>query len=214
MEDKTCYCFLDTNTFLHYQTITDINWTEELGVNQIVLVVCPTVIRELNNKKDSDNRDKIRERARNAISKIREIKSGTKIVRPDVELLLLADEPTVDWQKEGLDEKIEDDRIIASIICEQRKNPTLKDNSVIVSSDLGLEIKADRKDIKLHLLSEKYLLPDIKSPEEEELNELRKEIALLKNSLPKLDLSLLIGEKLSKFGHFSLQKYNPLSPMQ
>lgn len=51
MDKKKTYCLIDTNTFLHYQLFCDINWFNELNAENITLIICTTVLRELDQKK-------------------------------------------------------------------------------------------------------------------------------------------------------------------
>jgi hypothetical protein len=208
MSEKVCYCFLDTNIFLHYQTFTEINWTEELNADRVILVICWTVIHELDKKKNIYESSKIRERAKRAQSLLEEIGFGNKQIRPNVELSLIEDKTNFNWQSNNSDSKVDDDNIIATILCSQE----CKENIVLVTHDFSFRFKAKLRGIRCHVLSKKYLLPDIKTPEEEELEKLRRENALLKNSLPSLDLKLLLDDGTnSSHKGFLLKKYNPVS---
>ena len=69
---STLYLFADTNLFLHYKALNEIDWSVYSDFDQIEIVVCRTVQREIDRLKDG--RDGRRsQRARKAASTIREI---------------------------------------------------------------------------------------------------------------------------------------------
>ncbi|MFC1712714.1 PIN domain-containing protein [Candidatus Poribacteria bacterium] len=202
--ENVCYCFIDTNIFLQYRSFTEIDWAKELEADRVVLVVCSTVLGELDEKKapTSDNR-RTRQRARDAAAKLADIDEKNQDVRANVDLLLIAKEPRIDWESEGLSSDVKDDRIIATILCE-REN---MENLVIVTFDSAMRFKAKARDIRYHTISDEYLLEPSKSPEEKELEELRKLVA----RIPKLSLKLAGEEELRDFAEFSLLEYSPIS---
>jgi len=69
MNKYDSYCFIDTNTFLHYRMFTEIEWSKLINSNSVLLIVCPDVLRELDQKKFSENDINIRNMARKVISK-------------------------------------------------------------------------------------------------------------------------------------------------
>lgn len=201
--ENVCYCFIDTNVFIQYQSFTEIDWVKELEADRVVLVVCSTVLGELDDKKapTSDNR-RTRQRARDAVSKLLNIDEKNQKVRPNVDLLLITKEPRIDWESEGLSSDVKDDRIIATILCERENMKNL----VIVTFDSAMRFKAKAKDIRCHTISDEYLLAPTKSPEEKELEELRKLVA----RIPKLSLKLAGEEEPRDFAKFSLLEYCPI----
>jgi hypothetical protein len=64
------FAFLDTNTFLHYRAIEEIDWLSILATGHVTLVIAPIVIRELNKHKDYSKSAKARERASAALIKL------------------------------------------------------------------------------------------------------------------------------------------------
>lgn len=61
------FVFPDTNTFLHYQNIDQIDWPDVLGCDEVTIVITRIVIRELNRHKDGPTSPKIRERSAAAL---------------------------------------------------------------------------------------------------------------------------------------------------
>jgi rRNA-processing protein FCF1 len=205
MGNDVCHCYLDTNTFLHYQLFTEVDWCEELKSSCVVLIVCSAVLSELDKKKFSDSDSRIRNRAKKVISKLSEIASQNE-VRTNVQLLFLTNEPKIQWEHEGLDPGIIDDRIIGTILSEEGT----KRGAVLMTADLGLRLKAQARGIQCHTLSEQMMLPT-KTPEEEEIGKLRERLQRFEHRLPKLSLKLLSQGKIADFAEFSLKKLAPLT---
>ena len=209
MVEETLYCYVDTNTFLHFQFFTEVNWCHELQMERVVLVVCPAVLNELDEQKFSDDA-KVRERAKKVISRLAELADAGQHaeIRKGVEILFVTKEPDVDWDAKGLSRVILDDRIIAAILSEE----STKDNSLLLTADLGLRLKAQSKNISCRSLPESLRLSQKKSPEEEELKRLRERLSRLENRLPALTLKLASEENESRdFLRFPLRKVPPLT---
>ena len=209
MPSEVWYCYIDTNTFLHYQMFTDIDWCDELGTSDVVLVVCPAVVRELDKKKlDPDS--KIREQARRVISKLSKIGKPNEEcqIKPRVQLLLLSREPKIDWGLEGLGLDILDDRIIASILMEKDAQGIV----LVITGDLGLRLKAQAKGIPWRTLPDSLLLSITKSPLELENTRLKERLSRLENRLPELRLFLQSDANNETLARFTLKKPPPITP--
>jgi len=62
--------FVDTNLFLHFPTLDQIDWLDLLRCDYVVIIVTATVIRELNRHKDAPVSFKLRERAASSLKKL------------------------------------------------------------------------------------------------------------------------------------------------
>ena len=197
MNKYDSYCFIDTNSFLHYKMFTDINWSKITNSTSVLLIVCPAVSSELDKKKHSDNDINIRNRAQRVISKMSKMATSNLIykIEKNLDLLFISREPSIDWEKEGLSAKIPDDRIIASIL--EQKN--YFNNIILISSDLGLKLKARNKEIKCISLPDEYLLKIKKDKRQKEIEKLRNKIAFLENRLPILKLKILADNEPADF---------------
>jgi len=105
--------------------------------------------------------------------------------------MFIPSEPSVDWEKEGLSSQIPDDRIIASIL-EQNK---YFHNIILITSDLGLKLKASNKGIKCMSLPFEYRIKIKKDKKQEEIEKLRNRITFLENKLPITKLKILTDNK-------------------
>jgi len=197
MNKYDSYCFIDTNSFLHYRMFTDINWSKITNSTSVLLIVCSAVSSELDKKKHSDNDINIRNRAQRVISEMSKMATSNLIykIEKNLDLLFISREPSIDWEKEGLSAKIPDDRIIASIL--EQKN--YFNNIILISSDLGLKLKARNKEIKCISLPDEYLLKIKKDKRQKEIEKLRNKIAFLENRLPILKLKILADNEPADF---------------
>ena len=55
--------FPDTNVFLHFRPLSEIDWPGVCDAEEVILFVPPVILRELNHLKDLHNTPKIRSRA-------------------------------------------------------------------------------------------------------------------------------------------------------
>ena len=163
---------LDTQIFLHYKLFTDCDWKSILGEDRLILLIPPTVLSELDKKK-YDQRDYIRNRARDVISRFREIRRGEKVqCGISVEFFpKLGDD--VDWTALGLNNSNKDHRIIAEIL---RIKTQFKDENIcIVTADMNMELQAENFNIKVICPPDGWLLK-IKDPRDKRISELEKTI--------------------------------------
>jgi len=208
MKKYDCYCFIDTNTFLHYIMFTELNWNILTKSKSVLLIVCSDVLRELEKKKNLDPDINIRNRARKVISKMAEIGSKSSFckIKNDIDLMFIPDEPSVDWINQGLNEKIVDDRIIASILTNSHLS-----NPILITSDFGLKLKARNKDIKCISVPEEHRIKIIKDNKNDEIVKLRNRVNFLENRQPITKLKILSKNKHVDFIDITLNKITATS---
>jgi len=168
-EPKIHFCYLDTNSLLHYKYFLDIDWCKALKLKKITLIICRPVLNELDKKKYNHPNKKIRERARKITIKINSFLSEGlhATLRKNVEVELLDKKLKVDWEKEGLDQSNLDDQIIAFILDDKRKNKKL------ISSDAGFQLKTKCLRIDSIALPDSYR-QELKDERDKLIKELRK----------------------------------------
>ena len=161
---------LDTQIFLHYNSFVDCDWKSIIGEDSLTLVVPQTVLSELDEKK-YDQRDHIRKRAREVISKFRYIKNGGKVpCGINVEFMRNLNDD-VDLTKLGLNNSNKDHQIIGEIL--RIKNQFNDDDICLVTADMNMELQAENYNIKVILPPDEWLLV-IKDPRDEKLARLEK----------------------------------------
>jgi rRNA-processing protein FCF1 len=183
---------------------TDINWNKIINSSSVLLIVCPAVLRELDQKKFSEYDINIRNRSQQVISKMSKMVTSNKIhkIKKNLDLMFISSEPSIDWEKEGLSSQIPDDRIIASIL-EQKNNFK---NIILVSSDIGLTLKVSNKGIKCISLPDEYRLNIKKDKKQKEIEKLRDKITVLENRLPVLKLKILADNEPADFIKITLDQ--------
>ncbi|HZZ45187.1 MAG TPA: PIN domain-containing protein [Tepidisphaeraceae bacterium] len=168
--------FLDTNMLLHYPAIDKIEWLNQFSVNQIELVLCLTVIDELDKYK---NDLRLGERASDVIARTR--RGVDTEVRSNVRLLVYIDE---DSEFEGIGDR----RILKSILKYKQKYPGKAVK--MLTEDRGMELRCEAAGIDTISLPSHLRLAQPQDAERKEINSLRRENELLRNQRPKLAVSL------------------------
>lgn len=181
------YCFLDTNIFLEFKPITEINWLKELDASKVCLIVTSVVVQELDNHK-SGNNSRLKKKARKWTAFLEKLDVGSdNAIRQNVTLRLDLSEPNVDtFADYNLSASVADDRLLAKIIEFAKRNEA--HNVVVVSDDSAVHLKARGQNLSDSKLSEENRLEHESDPIKKELNELRIENARLRNTQPKLQL--------------------------
>jgi len=185
---NTKYAFLDTNIFLHFVGVDQIDWLHELSCDHVVLVVAPIIIQQLNEKKDSPGSRKLRDRAGSALKKLdlySEQEPPIKI-REGVELRFRPNEPLIDFATHRLSSVVSDDRVVASIL--EFKGETPGSAIVLVTGDVGLKLKAGNQNIQTVKISGRFKLPEEVDDSQKRIRELEEQVLQLESRIPRMKL--------------------------
>ncbi len=191
IEDNITYCFLDTNVFLHFQLFDTVDWLNVLDAQNVFLMLTTTVIEELDNHKDDHKNPGRKKRAREILSRLKEVLPRTNagnpvVLKQSVTLLEVLDEPIVNWEELRLDRHKADDYIIASIISFSELHPSA--DIRFVTEDFPAQRKALRRNIKVVDPENKIARLEDFSLEAAEQRRKDRELQELKNRLPKLEI--------------------------
>lgn len=184
---------LDTNIYLHYKLFTERDWKTLLGGEDLTLVVPPTVIKELDEKKYTASNTRLKRKAQKIISKFKEISegesvpNGIQIVFPDYSI------EDVNWGTLGLNSSNADDRIIAA--TRALKEKSAGDKVLIVTADFGMELKAKNHGIKFVSPPEDWKI-ETNDSRDKEIAELQAKLQKYQNALPDVQLLLSTGDNL------------------
>ena len=181
----TVYLFADTNLFLHYKDLDQIDWSVLGTFEHIEVVVCTTVQSELDALKDGP-RGRRSERARRTANKLVEItQHGPQVLRkagPRVTLnLYLPRLPKPDLA-EQLDYTRNDDRIIGFFARFIDDNPCA--DARLITRDSGIIIMAGQMGMRCVTSPEAWQLPPESDPRDSQIKELRQEIQELRAHEP------------------------------
>lgn len=147
--------FPDTNVFLHFPPIHEIDWCSVCDAKSVRLVVCLTVIHELDEKK-SDHR--LSSRAERAIKEIREaVKSGGGL-RSGVTINIFNREIRASDFPDSLSPDSADDRIVH--LAKLFREETPGSEVAIVTGDFGMELRAQAGGITAIELDSSLRLPN------------------------------------------------------
>jgi hypothetical protein len=203
--------FLDTMVFLHYQSFDQINWLEIAGTDEVTIVIPPVTIRELNEKKDTQQMSRVRKRAGAVIRQLHRLfESGQPAqLQRGIYVYFEDRDPSIDFTAHSLNAGIQDDILMASIIMHKEENPDV--DVILVTSDYGLTLvaKAGRQGIATVMLPDNLRIPSTPDPEQARIRELEKEVLELKSKIPQLSL---IFEDGSQYGKFSLPRPVDFAP--
>jgi hypothetical protein len=203
--------FPDTNTFLHYRALDQVDWLSILGADAAVIVIAPVVIRELNRTKDFPTSTKSRERARTSLRSLSTWSEQPSpiFIRPSVELKLLANEPLIDFRANNLSRDVSDDHLIASIL--EYKLLAADQICHLITADLGLKLKAKTRGFSVLQLSDELKLPDESLESEKRIKDLESQIRKLQNRIPLLKLLFEDGQSHVSFELKTPEELNPQS---
>jgi len=211
--DETKYLFIDTNVALHYARADKIVWSEVTDHSSNVIIVAPVVLRELDEKKYNAKTIKLQKRAKEYVRWLGSISNDFNLIdiRPDARLHLLAEEPTIDFSRHNLKETIADDQLLACVLSYRDTNNS---DVAIVTSDIGLKIKARHHNIEVITLPDRFKLGEEPGKIEQENLLLKKELAEYRNRRPSLaiyaaEVSVLNFEKQIIFPEDNLVNIKP-----
>ncbi|HXM64919.1 MAG TPA: PIN domain-containing protein [Terriglobales bacterium] len=176
--------FPDTNLFLHYRSLSEIDWCSLLRSSTVEIEIAPVVPRELEKQKTLNPSKKLRDRAATALKLLHKHLTNPQ-VRDGVTLQFLIKEPTSEFAaSRGLSLQLEDDRLIGTFFLYRDENPETR--CVLVTGDLPLTIKAHQFQIEFLSLDESLLLPAEPDPLEKKNKELAAELNRYKSREPLL----------------------------
>lgn len=181
--------FPDTNVFLHFPPINQIDWKTICDAKSVQLVVCLTVIHELDAKK-SDSR--LAGRAERSVKSIREaVKSGLDI-REGVSVVVYNKEVRSADFPDTLSPDSADDRIVHLAKLYKSENP--ESEVAIVTGDYGMELRAEAGGITAMQMQSSLRL---ENPQDEQTKKYRQAVAelnSLKNRQPELAVRLAVPD--------------------
>lgn len=197
------YVFLDTNVFLQFKDFEQILWGKLIGDNDFTIVVSDVVSREIDKHKDSA-RGKVQKRAKKVSRKLASVFLEGEKLRVSMEFCSSHPACLSDVQKAMFDVSSQDDKILMCILASDYPDEDI----VLVSYDNGILIKAKACGLNILHMPEGYLLKEELSEEEKELALYKKELADLKNRMPKPILALNNEKAVLKI------QFQPFTPIE
>ncbi|MBK9331683.1 MAG: hypothetical protein IPM96_04570 [Ignavibacteria bacterium] len=185
MSKKVISVFFDTNIFLHFKFISEINWNEIFPESDINYVIAPCIVKELDELKYKGITKKQRGRAKNILERFYKISEQDKCKIDNRNIEFISIEPSREvFEDYKLSETNVDDRLLASIV-EFRSNSF---NVCLITNDLGLILKAKNLGIDVKRLNEEYRIENELDEHEKVIVQLQKENLEMKEKKPNLKL--------------------------
>jgi predicted ribonuclease YlaK len=136
----TVCVFPDTNIFLHYRALKEIDWPALLCAQELEIEIAPIVTRELEEKKSLHSSQKLRERADRSLRLLHQHLTNSGL-RHGVTIRFLVKEPTDEIARSrGLNLRLGDDWLIGTILLYREEFPDSR--CVIATGDLPMAVKA------------------------------------------------------------------------
>lgn len=144
----------DTNIFLHRQRYDQIDWSKELGGPPVRLVVPEIVVDELDEK--SYKSSLLSRRANEVLKSLRrtQVRHAAMVpveVRAKTELQFLMDPEGHQRRSNADDEFLARAKHLGNIVGDSRL--------FVATGDLGMQLRAENRRLKVLSLEDKYLLP-------------------------------------------------------
>ena len=188
------YCFLDTNIFIEFKNIAEIDWLTELSCSNVCLVVTSVVVRELDAMKSDYNNKRRRNRAiaaRRYLAQI-DVKSTNAVKHGvTVQYLHKRPSPTV-FENFELSANSNDDILLASALQYMEEHSNL--DVMLLTDDLDLQFKARVHDLPEQSLSDESRLKEKADRNEKEIARLSARNRTLESSQPDLKLGFLSSD--------------------
>ena len=190
----TLHLFPDSNLFLHYKALNEIEWSKFRDFDQVDIVVCRTVQREIDKLKDG--RDGRRtQRARKAASTFLEIAQHgpqeLRVALPRVSLRLDNASQPSQTLSDKLDYNQPDDQIVGYVARFNEENP---DADVrILTRDSGPIITSRGLGISCEIPDEAWKLEPEKDDRDREIHRLIEELRELQSKEPQFQIQYLGG---------------------
>lgn len=186
--------FIDSNVALECSALGGLPWKEISATGPILVLVVPTVMQEVDSKK---NHARLADHARRFNRTLRPLLGGQSTVllrespAPRVEIAL-ADCTRVDWEQyPELDRDEPDARVVAQAMSAQGPS---QDARVVVSQDIRPLHLAKRHGLNIHQVSENWLRPKEVSEAEKKAANLQRQLDAIKDREPQLSLHLSTSE--------------------
>lgn len=181
--------FIDSNVALECLALEQLPWREIHNTGPILVLVTPTVLQEVDSKK---NHPRLGDHARRFNRRMHPLlgEQATVVIRqtpaPQVEVGL-ADCIRVDWEQyPNLDSDEPDSRVVAQVLT--ARGPS-QEARIVVSQDIRPRNLAQQHGLSIFHIGENWLRPKEKSEAEKRADSLKREIDAIKSRQPNLALS-------------------------
>ncbi len=212
---KTLHLFPDTNLFIQCHSLGELDWSVWSEFDEIQLIVCKPIQREIDNQKRRDN-DRVGKRARKIHSMIHKILvegRESELIRKESPRVRICIDPSVmpdPKMNDRLDYNQIDDQLIGCIHSFRERYP---DRDVrLLTHDAGPMATAKMLELQFVPIPEDWLRPPERSRIERENQRLQNELAKIKRAEPQIE-SVFIDDDQIEIQSLTFERlaYQPLT---
>ena len=194
MSENILHLFPDTNVFIECRPLDQLDWSRWSEFDEVHLVVCRTVQREIDEQKNYHRRTRVRNRAKATYSIFAELVETDspeyltiRQSKPTVKLFLQSPGLPSPECRDVLDYTKADDEIIGHLCtyAEQYGDADVR----LLTRDVGPRMSAKSLGLSVETVNEDWLLPPEHSDTERENARLKAEIAKLSKTEPKFSIA-------------------------
>ena len=214
-QKPTLYLFPDTNVFIQCCPLNEVDWSEWADYEEIHLIVCRPVQREMDKHKSRGN-DRVGKRARKTCSRFRQIVLSDpdfELIRQDSPRVLLSLEagfPQSSPLLSSEDYHTNDDQLVGCVheFCLRNEGLDVR----LLTHDTGPMMTSKGIGLPFVCVPESWLLAPELTKEEKEIRRLTQENARLKQSEPRF-LTRCLDNKQNEVDSIQVQHvvYDPLT---
>ena len=215
---KILYLFPDTNLFIQCLPLQELDWSCWSDFDEVRLVVCRPVQREIDNQKNRGN-DRVGKRARKTHSlfgKVIADESGYELIResqPQVRLLVEPNWLPSSELQDRLDYNEIDDQIVGCVHAYRKQNPGCYVR--LLTHDSGPMATAKMLSLPFFSIPEEWLLQPENNETERKNSRLQKELGQLKKAEPQFAITFHKRDKNQfKSFEFEFSDYERLSKIE
>lgn len=196
MTTRTLSFFPDTNLFIQCRPLEELDWSEWADFEEVHLIVCRTVQREIDRQKHYGN-GRVAQRARKTSSLFRSIiEEDYKVIRekdPHVKLMLEASSiPSLEL-RDRLDYNEPDNEIVGFLYQYRQQHPEV--DVRLLTHDTGPMMTARSLDLPFVQIKDDWLLPPESNETERENRRLKEEITHLRKTEPEFYIRCLDNDE-------------------
>ncbi len=184
--------FPDTNLFIQCRPLGELDWSEWTDFEEVHLIVCRTVQREIDQQKHRGN-GRVAQRARKTSSLFRSIiETGYKVIQdegPQVKLVLESSSVPSPDLKDHLDYNSPDDEIVGFLYQYKQQHP--ETDVRLLTHDTGPMMTARGLDLPFVKIKDTWLLPPESNEIEREYRRLKEEVTRLRKTEPEFHIRCL-----------------------
>lgn len=216
MTTRILFFFPDTNLFIQCRPLEELDWSEWADLDEVHLIVCRTVQREIDQQKHYGN-GRVAQRARKTSSLFRSIvEKDYGVIRdkgPQVKLMLESPSVPSPELKDRLDYTKPDDEIVGLLHQYRQQHPEA--DVRLLTHDTGPMMTARSLDLPFVKIKDDWLLPPESNETDRENRRLKEEITRLRKTEPEFHIRC-VGDNESEIDVLEVKCpfYEPLSEQE